>query len=118
MNELNYASLEVSKKLVEAGIILDTDTVWRLDKINNGYFLTNCNPMSITTDTPAASMVEVWRELPNRAICNHDAYSGITGCWTRDSPFIQNTNPANALAELLIWLTGSERYVHHAMTGD
>jgi L-lysine 2,3-aminomutase len=28
MNELNYASLEASKRLVEAGIVLETQSVW------------------------------------------------------------------------------------------
>jgi hypothetical protein len=28
MNPLNYASLEASKRLVEAGIVLETESVW------------------------------------------------------------------------------------------
>ena len=28
MNELNYASLEASKRLYDAGIVLETDAVW------------------------------------------------------------------------------------------
>ena len=28
MNELNYASLEASKRLVEVGIVLETEKVW------------------------------------------------------------------------------------------
>ena len=30
MNQLNYASLEACKRLVDAGIVLETDFVWRL----------------------------------------------------------------------------------------
>ena len=65
MNELNYASLEASKKLYEAGIVLETECYWHFNDYKyewqlerRDYFTENIGLI------PAPSMSEVWRELP------------------------------------------------------
>ena len=107
MNTQNYASLEASKGLVDAGIVLETEKVWffsttgwelvdRYDKhkVNKHYL-------------PAPSMAEVWRELPEqhddeylrlfkdegKTFCGYGEYADRWG----------NETPADALIDLLIW---------------
>ena len=74
MNELNYASLEASKKLHEAGIVLETDALWSL--FLDGFHLimkTELHPL--VENYPAPSMAEVLRELPNNtAILKNRVY--------------------------------------------
>ena len=99
MNELNFASLEASKKLVDNGIVLETDFVWRLGadgwKLLNKDWVTNM--MSNTYESyPAPCFTEVWRELP----------------WVIDNmairePKFESENPTDALIDLLIWLKGA-----------
>ena len=74
MNKLNYASLSASKKLVENGIVLETDAVW-VKWYFDGSVLSDRNPYEwrlqykALTQTdfesiPAPCFTEVWRELP------------------------------------------------------
>jgi hypothetical protein len=103
MNELNYASLEASKKLHDAGIILETETVWRKARLGHRY-LTRKALYHRTTDIPAPSMAEVWRELPDSTCINKDG--DYTKCWVDSNMSLkvfQNENPADALIDLLIW---------------
>ncbi|MFA5195965.1 MAG: hypothetical protein WC401_09245 [Bacteroidales bacterium] len=113
MNTQNFASLEASKRLVEAGIVLETEKVWffsttgwelvdRYDKhkVNKHYL-------------PAPSMAEVWRELPNtlsndtyvrlKTLMSYQAgYKALkddVGVW-----FSYDTNPTDALIDLLIFV--------------
>jgi hypothetical protein len=129
MNELNYASLEASKKLVDNGIVLETDTVWYLLKDGDWYLSGDNMPMSqIIKELPAPSFAELWRELPEV----HKTESGIECRLQLDKirrndgvvvasaqyvygdedqyviKFFANTNPVDALAELLIWVKGQE----------
>lgn len=89
MNEQNYASLEASKRLAEAGIVLETDMYWRCFPAGPDSFggheagfelVTKAEKLSLTRTVgfdpdqevdgfgviyyPAPSMAEVWRELP------------------------------------------------------
>ena len=110
MNELNYASLEASKKLHDAGIILETDAVWEGKEGQTRLNLkANC-----PDGFPAPSMAEVWRELPEEYCKNASDpirykvlmssqvgyHSGGKdgGIWI---PY--KGNPADALIDLLIW---------------
>jgi hypothetical protein len=129
MNELNYASLEASKKLVDNGIVLETDTVWYLLKDGDWYLSGDNMPMSqIIKELPAPSFAELWRELPEV----HKTESGIECRLQLDKirrndgvvvasaqyvygdedqyviKFFANTNPVDALAEFLIWVKGQE----------
>ena len=129
MNELNYASLEASKKLADNGIVLETDFVWRLGadgwKLLNKDWVTNM--MSNTYESyPAPCFADVWRELPDinqgariyltktgnqRLACLPESRSGAVTQVGYGWPYMpsssvvgQNISPTDALIELLVWL--------------
>ena len=114
MNELNYASLEASKKLVENGIVLETDAVWgKLDTCDYGLFYSwqYANDDCI----PAPCFTEVWRELPwvidNYGLISMNKVDNITCCGYRKGmairePKFESENPTDALIDLLVWLSG------------
>ena len=103
MNNLN-ASLEASKRLVDAGIILETDFIYNSD----GKLLYSPLVERRDGDIPAPSMEEVWRELPEqhdgeylrlfkdegKTFCGYGEYADRWG----------NENPADALIDLLIFV--------------
>lgn len=67
MNTQNFASLEACKRLVEAGIVLKTESCWRYG-LDDKWSLVSVDwattMMSNTLKViPAPSMAEVWREL-------------------------------------------------------
>jgi len=113
MNPNNYASLEASRRLAEAGIVLETDHswIWILPDARTGYAIdttwrVQSNPMY--GKLPAPSMAEVWRELPEASAYLHT--NRETEAWLEDegdivpkSESFANINPADALIELLIW---------------
>ena len=110
MNELNYASLEAGKRLVEAGIVLETEAVWMHVKGGSWYLRPNDNtpiPVEIDDMIPAPSMAEVWRELLDVTITkdSKNLGDGISMVWQcpGDNPSV-NTNPTDALIDLLIWV--------------
>lgn len=103
MNTQNFASLEASKKLHDAGIILETDYKWFCR--NNTWKLVDiCYYLPLgAPHIPAPCFTEVWRELPD----------GITiKKWDGKLVIIDddgtnfNLNPTDALIDLLIWLRG------------
>ena len=107
MNTQNYASLEASKRLHDAGIELETDFVWRLGA--DGWKLLTKDwvrdMMSNTYESlPAPSIAEVLKELPNNtAFLKNKIYYASTG--GKDSVYKEfiSTNPTDALIDLLIW---------------
>ena len=129
MNKLNVASLEASKRLVDNGIVLETDAVW-VKWYFDGSILSDRNPYEwrlqyklqykALTQTdfesiPAPCFTEVWRELPFQSyikklddgstlvwICNDDADGKYI-----ESNMIANTNLTDALIDLLVWLKGA-----------
>ena len=118
MNPLNYASLEASKRLVEAGIVLETEAIWRKNRdrrVEPGYYLTRKALYHRKTDIPAPSMAEVWRELPELIdeydlTCEKIFNGGMQAGYTtydvsglRWKVLLNNTNPTDALIDLLIW---------------
>ena len=103
MNELNYASLEASKKLHEAGIVLETDALWSLF-LDGFHLIMNTELHPLVENYPAPSIAEVWRELPEWTECIKQTTE--TKCVTMNKHNIKvffNTNPADALIDLLIW---------------
>jgi hypothetical protein len=119
MNPLNYASLEASKRLYEAGIVLETDMVfekhtWLCSQGSASKWVLILRSFAGRESKilPAPSMAEVWRELPETT--EHDGITyyiamekedgGITECWVRDDIVFSNTNPTDALIDLLIWV--------------
>jgi len=101
MNTQNYASLEASKRLHDADIILETDAVWEEKEGQTRLNLkANC-----PDGFPAPSMTEVWRELPNNAalLKNKVYYTSIGGSDNAYKEFTSE-NPTDALIYLLIWV--------------
>jgi hypothetical protein len=111
MNQENYCSLNVAKRLIDTGIVLETEAVWRLGadgwKLLNKDWVTNM--MSNTYESyPAPSFAEIWRELPLGSICVKHNITGTNSCWSPDSPYIENDRITDVIAELLIWVKGQE----------
>ena len=126
MNQENYCSLNVAKRLIDTGIVLETEAVWRLGadgwKLLNKDWVTNM--MSNTYESyPAPSFAEIWRELPDEIELEDDGgsialsvfKSGKTtyaGYYLNKDEEVyeekESSNPADALAELLIWAKGQE----------
>ena len=141
MNEGNYASLEASKRLMEARILVRKIQIGdRVCHITKGMgFVTHRNPLPVVasndgtffrcdprTLTIIYSMGEVWRELPDligagelrmaRIINTHEAvlyYGWIDedGKEQIETKVFRNTNPADALIDLLIFIKVKEH--HH-----
>lgn len=127
MNPLNYASLEASKRLVDNGILLETEAVWHLQGDNETYFLQSQGSSAHLCvrwgDFPAPCMAEVWRELPDEfssggtryglqldKIKRHDGVVVSSAQYDYEfedlrcvHSFKANTNPTDALIDLLIW---------------
>jgi len=96
MNELNYASLEASKKLVDNGIVLETDFYWRVwterDKFKSGTEIVTTEVMLALMNNdnfyendvpgvvyyPAPCFTEVWRELPEEYINKNNTLFHLT----------------------------------------
>ena len=116
MNEQNYGSREACQRLVEAGIVLETDASryestlpepakWMLK--NSGW--------KDGSKVPASSMAEAWRELPEKKtiqgmLCSLMIYKRL-GCtcasyWWHEEEVVSffNTTPTDALIDLLIWV--------------
>ena len=104
MNTQNYASLEACQRLVDAGVVLETDAIWSL--FYNGWRLvlrTELHPL--VEDYPAPSMAEVWRELPEWTECKKQAVETKCVLMTKDNiKVFFSENPADALIDLLIFV--------------
>jgi hypothetical protein len=116
MNPNNYGTLEACQRLVDAGIVLETDCWWQWSKEYGWRIYPAINPevCEEIKYLPAPSMVEVWRELlSNNNVCLSGQQDGETTVWTysgwkQTSPDISNINPTDALIDLLIWLTAQK----------
>jgi hypothetical protein len=115
MNPLNYATLEASKRLVDAGIVLETDMHWI--KCKDGVWVLmqlgevgNHAKGEIETWIPAPCFTEVWREVEVDGMSNY-YQDGIlmSSCWCDDSECFKSTNPTDALISLLIWVKGEKK---------
>jgi hypothetical protein len=116
MNKDNYCSLGMCKKLVEAGIVLETEVVFV--KLFEGHKLRMKDSFSFREEDdyiPAPSMAELWRELPETLdvvdVMKPHSYIRMTkfqgetvtgyGCQLDVGKRI---NPSDSLADLLIWV--------------
>lgn len=118
MNQANYCTLEAAKRLVEAGIVLETDFCWINAGTDIGYLLRPTHQCEFLSRIPAPCFTEVWRELPDsidsrkfiyELVMMKDAndltkisYSLMAN--NVDIHAIENTNPTDALIDLLIWV--------------
>ena len=109
MNKLNYASLSASKKLVDNWIVLETEKTWFFS--NTGWEMVDRYAAHHVNRhyLPAPSMAEVWRELPEWTECKNNG-GGETKCVVmtkNDIKVFFNSNPTDALIDLLVWLKGA-----------
>lgn len=127
MNEQNYASLEASKRLAEAGIRLETEAVWEELLTGEKPYMLAVREYGLEGDIPAPCMAEAWRELPEEfchsgrqcslqidKIRRHDG-TVVTSAQYQYSDkaypfgelvehFNANLNPTDALVDLLSWV--------------
>lgn len=110
MNQLNYGSSEACKRLVDAGIVLETDFYHTENEDGSNYAIRPKEDREKYVYCPAPSMAEVWRELP----VGRTLYTLFDGdeCffWYTNSggagKVFSNTNPTDALIDLLIFARG------------
>ena len=113
MNQLNYASREASDRLYDAGIVLETEKMWSRPYLDEPWISINSDDSHLSTDVPAPSMTEVWRELPEEV-----EHRGV-GSWILSmnkmtvgycrggiyAHFVKiDINPTDVPIDLLIWV--------------
>jgi hypothetical protein len=124
MNQDNYCTREYAQKLLDAGIVLETDCAWYQNSLDGWHLLqvTDFNDGLFNRRLPAPCFTEVWRELPviverddveyslsleKSTSCSVLHYSNqqmIKTLFRADSE-----NPTDAAIELLIWVRGGGR---------
>ncbi len=111
MNSFNYASFEASKKLVDNGIFLKTDFFYVNTFSDMGWIFRTEGEFNDEDDfVPAPSMAEVWRELAKyNASLYWSKNNSVTFAVLEGSPSFYSINPADALIDLLIWVTEKNR---------
>ena len=111
MNKLNYASLSASKKLVDNGIVLETEKTWFFR--NTGWEMVDRYAAHHVNRhyLPAPSMAEVWRELPECIPYDDTTWAAWQAHKQGDLTIISiaafrkefiSLNPTDALIDLLI----------------
>ena len=120
MNELNYGSREACQRLKDAGIVLETEAAW-YPRPTGDYVLLHT---SAGFDyIPAPSMAEVWRELPselrsedgsirdweNLKMHKEPDCAGNSFAGYKMGHYFSDTNPTDALIDLLIWVTEQKK---------
>lgn len=132
MNPLNYATLEASRRLVAAGIVLETEWYFHIfdgeihlytaeqkrqweEEVKRG----DAGEEAIFVPNPC--MAEVWRELPQdffykKMCCSlmlwkfNKGENTEAGYWWHDEIIksFLSANPVDALIDLLIWVRNEE----------
>jgi len=108
MNALDHASIEASRRLVDNGIVLETDSLWGcmyvIQEKEEWYIREDRDDFIRGMPTyPAPSMAEAWRELP----IGTTIIKGVnfnTCLKDFNDKHWYDTNPADALIDLLIWV--------------
>jgi hypothetical protein len=132
MNPNNYGTLEACQRLVKAGIVLETEAMWGFTekKYASGHvdidWVLVPKTQRIPQTIPAPSMAEVWRELPNEAgggelrvsknsIIGDIHVEYVIPYYIEEPDIaiieINNTNPTDALIDLLIWVKAQKEGV-------
>ena len=122
MNPNNYASVKASKRLVEAGIVLETEAGWYkiyrpgCHSFDMVLSMRSGNEKFYGDNYPAPSMAEVWRELPETIdeydlTCEKIFNGGMQAGYTtydvsglRWKVLLNAANPTDAMIDLLIWV--------------
>jgi hypothetical protein len=121
MNKDNYGSVDACKRLIDAGVVLTTDVVWASkDGCEFQLILTeDVGKIGGLTIIPAVNLAEVWRELPESVKWNDmwhhltvEKLGDETSCYYRTNGKVSNnTNPTDALIDLLIWVKAQKEGV-------
>jgi hypothetical protein len=129
INPDNYCTREAAQRLVDAGIVVETDVAWVKPALTEEWFICSREDQSslfpFNRFLPALSYTEAWRMLPGWIYAGvPDAASGqkaqynleMTKCgditWIEYfalSPSFENINPTDACIYLKIWLKGKEK---------
>ena len=114
MNTQNFARLEACKRLVEAGIVLETDFYWVKLITRDEWVLSTLDNVVLKfyESIPAPSMAEAWRELPEHITKGGTIQyleMGKTGSKTYAAydfadDYILFDNPTDALIDLLVYI--------------
>lgn len=114
-NPNNYASLEMAHRLVEAGIVLKTETIWRQHNDECEFELV-LDGMEESYDVcfPAPSMAEVLRVLPRNEelailVRDHLRLTGGENYLTVIRIYTNFFSCVGNLCELLIWVKGRKK---------
>jgi hypothetical protein len=121
MNKDNYGTQPACQRLLDAGIVLETDFHWVHNKLKDTWkigvkTLDMENHPEFWELIPAVQLAEVWRELPqdikhNSMVCslmmwkfNKGVFTEV-GYWWHEEIIKSclNENPTDALIDLLIW---------------
>jgi hypothetical protein len=121
VNKDNYATLEAAQRLVDAGIVLETEKCWsmaqRIDITEKWHLEVNSDSIQLLPKFPAPSMAEVWRELHIAFRQRTDGLPYLRLIAEKDATIVEvafaskqfrNINPTDALIDLLIWVTAQE----------
>ncbi len=124
MNPLNYGSREACQRLLDAGIVVETEKVWALNEwpitvdhhtmFAEEWRLIDPPLIPYKQQVPAVSMAEAWRELPDSygpsttLVLEKHGDQAIAGYFDWDEEDFtkanfRNTNPTDALIDLIIW---------------
>lgn len=124
MNEKNFATLEASKKLVDNGIVLETDMVWSDIPVEDHWHIRPrllCGSKMVINEhtIPSPCFTDVWRELPHEVSINTMLSSKMMwtfdkgklteiGYWWHEEVNVSkiSDNPTDAAIDLLLWLEG------------
>ena len=125
MNERNYITLPIAKKLHEAGIVMQNEACWKVWPTGKKLIpVEEIEPLQWRTTSnvfyPAYTFTEVWDMLPFTIENSDNDYTthylrcvkGSKETWVGYQNYIKdelyaatNHNPCDAAAELLLWLT-------------
>jgi hypothetical protein len=122
LNPNNYGTREACQRLAAKGIVMETDCVWveHLNRVvtkldyEEHYSGINC--------IPTVQFTEVWRELPESVKWNDmwhhltvEKLGDETSCYYRTNGKVSNnTNPTDALIDLLIWVKAQKEEQNNA----
>ena len=108
MNPSNYCTLEMARRLVDAGIMLETERYWRKGRNEKTFSLVDYHHKDSDAEYySAVSMAEAWRELPEDCFIQRGEDEDISGTGQGGFVFF-NANPTDALCKLLLLLKGRE----------
>ena len=118
MNELDYCTLGMARRLQEAGIVVETEKVWAFKPTSlnpDGVWQLIIKPLwPYREQYPALSMSEAWRLLPEdedtliKLLFDFHRFRYGKSVWDMNVFIIKLARDVNNLCELILWLKGQE----------